>query len=652
MIGMPKMIRRSALILLMVVSFCLNAHADQPIHRPLEAIPFTAVQFNEGFWKSKLEINRAQTVEQNIQACEATGRIDNFAKVGGLMAGDHEGAYYNDSDVYKVLEGASYCLHYQYDPVLDAKVDEIIHKIASAQQEDGYLFTYKTLKSKNGDKPRWSDLTNEHELYCAGHMYEAAVAHYRATGKRTFLDVAIRSADHICTVFGPEARRSVPGHEEIELALIKLYEVTGNKKYYDMACFFLKERGHANGRRLYGSHFQDHKPVTQQADITGHAVRAMYLYSGVADMVAYTGETDYLGAMDRLWESVTARKMYITGGIGVANTGEGFNKDYFLPNAQSYAETCASVGLALWSHRLTLLHGDADYFDVFERVLFNGLMSGVSLDGRKFYYVNLLQSDEGGHERLSWYGCSCCPTNIVRFVPSVGGFMYAADAKGLYVNLYAASDADIDMEQGALTMSQQTRYPWDGQVTLTLNPETPRNFELRLRIPGWARNRPVPSDLYHFTDDMEATLTQPSLKINGKVVRNPRIEKGYFSVAQTWQKGDVIELAFPMPVRRVGANPRVEADLGRVALQRGPIVFCLEAQDNGTDLVNLCLSDEAVLDARYSDDLLGGVVVLKGKAIESMPEGGSKSRDITAIPYYSWNNRTAGKMITWLLRGE
>lgn len=644
------MMRKPALILLAIICFCLNVYADQPIHRPLKAIPFTSVQFKEGFWKSRLEINRTQTVWHNIQKCEETGRIENFAKAGGLKEGEHQGIYFNDSDLYKVLEGAAYCLHNQADPVLDAKVDEIIHKITSAQQDDGYLFSFNTLKLKNDVNQRWRDLKNEHELYCAGHMFEAAVAHYRATGKKTFLEVAIRLADHICSVFGPNGKRAVPGHEEIELALIKLYELTGQKKYFDMACFFLKERGNANGRKLFGSHFQDHKPIAKQEDITGHAVRAMYLYSGVADMVAYTGEKEYLQAMDRLWESVTARKMYITGGIGVQDTGEGFNNDYVLPNAQSYAETCASIGLALWSHRLSLLYGDADYFDVFERVLFNGLLSGVSLDGRKFFYVNLLESDKGKHKRLPWYGCACCPTNIVRFVPSVGGYIYAADNKGLYVNLYAANDADINMEKGRLSLSQETRYPWDGKIKVTINPESAMRFTLRLRIPGWCRNKPVPSNLYHFVNETDDMFTRVSLKINGNTVEKPEIEKGYFCLERKWQKGDVIELILPMPVRRVGAHPNVKADDGRVALQRGPIVFCLEEQDNGTGLGNLHLPDDSVLTAEYREDLLGGVVVLKAKAIEHLGADKYETREITAIPYYSWDNRKVGRMITWLLR--
>ncbi len=643
-------------ILAMAANVVASASADaaggmDARYQKLQSVAFTDVKITDEFWSPRVETNRVKTVWHSIKKCEETGRISNFAKAGGLMEGEFEGIYFNDSDVYKVIEGAAYCLHNQEDPVLDAKLDEIIHKIASAQQDDGYLFTFNTLKLKNDVKQRWRDLQNEHELYCAGHLFEGAVAHYRATGKKTFLNVAARLADHIDSVFGPNGKRGVPGHEEIELALVKLARVTGEERYLKLSQFFLDERGNANGRKLFGPHFQDHKPVREQSEIVGHAVRAMYLYSGVADMAGITGDEGYIKAMDRLWDSVAAHKMYITGGIGVADCGEGFSKDYELPNAKSYAETCASVGMALWSHRLNLLHGDASYFDVFERVLYNGLMSGVSLDGEKFFYVNLLESDKGTHERTAWFGCSCCPSNIVRFVGSVGGYIYAVDDDGVYVNLYVGSTGKVAIGNNTVKLTQETRYPWDGKIKLIVEPGEAKQFAVNLRIPGWSRGAAVPNDLYRFADGIDTSRSAAQLKVNGKTMSELDIHKGYVRLHRKWKKGDVVELDIPMPIRRVAAHAKVEADVGRVALQRGPIVYCLEEADNGDNLRYICLPDEGQLTSEYRGDLLGGVVVVKGKAmVRSGDDGRFISKDISAVPYYSWNNRQTGKMIVWLPR--
>jgi DUF1680 family protein len=631
---------------------------------PIRPVPLTSVSVADGFWSPRLETNRAVTVRYDFQKCERTGRIANFARAGGLEEGDFEGLFgFNDSDVFKVVEGASYALSLQPDPDLERYLDDLAVKIAAAQEDDGYLYTVGTLEEMVDEpaccvsKPRWSDLKSGHELYNVGHFYEAAVAHYQATGKRTLLDVALGNADLLDTVFGPGKNMGVPGHQEIEIGLVKLYRATGEQKYLDLARFFLDQRGNAEGHELYGPYNQDHLPVVEQTEAVGHAVRAGYMYAGMADVGALTGDRDYVGALDRIWENVVGRKLYVTGAIGARRQGEAFGDDYELPNRTAYAETCAAIANALWNHRLFLLHGDAKYLDVLERVIYNGFLSGISLDGQRFFYPNPLASDghetfnQGARGRKGWFDCSCCPTNVVRFLPSIAGYVYAQRDRDLFVNLFVAGSATVDVDGRPVRIQQDTRYPWDGQVTLTLEPERAEELTLHVRVPGWARESPVPSDLYRYVD---ASSEPVVVAVNGEA-QQVNLEKGFATVHRTWRAGDTVELSLPMPVRRVVSHEKVEANTGRVALERGPVVYCAEAVDNGGGVFNLVLPDDAPLEVRRRDDLLGGVTVIGGQALALSPadDGRSvvtKEQDFVAVPYYAWAHRGEGEMAVWLPR--
>jgi len=647
------------MIILGVIFMGLNATdaADSRKDYPVKPVPFTQVHLNDQFWAPRLETNRDVTIPYAFKKCEETGRVNNFAIAGGLMEGEHRGSYpFDDTDVYKILEGASYALMLHPDPELDKYLDGLIVKIAAAQEEDGYLYTSRTNHSKRlmnwfGEK-RWSKLSGSHELYNAGHMYEAAVAHYQATGKRTFLNVAVRNADLIASVFSPDKRRDPPGHQIIEMGLARLYRATGSEKYLELAKFFLDERGHAHGRRLYGEYSQDHKPVIEQSEAVGHAVRASYMYSGIADIAALTGDSDYLKAINRIWENVVSKKLYITGGIGARGAGEAFGRNYELPNMSAYCETCAAIGNVYWNHRLFLLHGDAKYIDVMERTLYNGLISGVSLGGKLFFYPNPLES-HGQHRRSPWFGCACCPGNITRFVASVPGYAYAHRDDVLYVNLFASGNATVRVGKNTVGITQETRYPWDGAVRMTVDPERSAEFAIYVRIPGWARNQPVPSDLYRY---MSKSDEEAVLKVNGKRVALD-LEKGYARVRRTWKMGDEVELNLPMPIRRVLAHEKVEDDRGKVALERGPIAYCAEWPDNKDGhVLNLLLPDDSPLKSDYRKDMLNGVVVIRGKAFgvkrgdDARPLVKTK-QDFVAIPYYAWAHRGRGEMAVWLARG-
>jgi DUF1680 family protein len=609
----------------------------------LMAVPFTDVTVADEFWAPRMETNRKVTVRYDFEKCEQTGRIDNFAKAGGLMEGQFEGIYFNDSDLYKVIEGAAYSLKIHPDPELEKYVDGVIEKIAAAQWDDGYLYTFYSLPQHQPEK-RWTEVREKHELYCAGHFFEAAVAYYQATGKRKILDVAIRLADYIDSVFGPGKRYDVPGHEEIEIGLVKLYGVTGEKRYLSLAKFFLDQRGRANERELYGQYSQDHKPVVEQDAAVGHAVRAGYLYSGMADVAVLTSDADYIKALDRIWLDVVSKKLYITGGIGARGGGESFGEDYELPNATAYCETCAAIANAMWNHRMSLLHGDAKYIDVLERVIYNGFLSGISLSGNKFFYPNPLASD-GKYQRSPWFGCACCPTNIVRFMPSLPGYAYAHQADNVYVNLFIGGGAEIKLPGNTVNIEQRTRYPWDGDVKIQVEPERSGEFAVCVRIPGWAQNRPVPSDLY---DYMDTSAEQVSLKVNGNPVAID-IVKGYVPIRRTWQKGDTIELNLPMPIRRVAANSKVKDDLGRTAIERGPVVYCFEGADNPKGVANLILPPAVKLQSEYHGDLLGGIVTIKGRG--QIRHDGKKvveDIDVVAIPYYAWAHRGKNVMAVWI----
>lgn len=601
----------------------------------LEAVPFTQVKIEDSFWAPRIKTNREKSIPHNFLMCEQTGRIANFTRAGGLEQGKFQGIFFNDSDVYKLLEGACYSLATNPDPVLEKQVDDLIAKIAAAQQEDGYINTYYTLAEPG---KRWTDFPTRHELYCGGHLIEAGVAHYQATGKRTLLDVACRFADHVDSFLGPDKRHAVCGHEEIELALMKLYGVTGEERYRKLAEFFVNERGvERPDRKPYGEYCQDHVPVREQSEVCGHAVRAMYLFSACADVAAFTGDTALSDAMERVWKDLVYRKMYVTGGIGASAKNEGFTVPYDLPNDDAYAETCAAIGIVLWNSRLARLHADARYMDVAERAFYNGFLSGVSLDGEKFFYVNPLAS-VGKHHRESWFGCACCPPNVVRLLASFGSYVYAQKNDALYVNLYVAGSAKVALGETSVTLTQQTRYPWEGDVRIDVSPETSAAFDLCLRIPGWCEGA--------------------SIKVNGQDLGELHTSKGYARVRREWKRGDWVELSMPMDVQRLESHPSVKPNAGRVALQRGPVVYCLEGVDNGGHVRNLALSREAELKAEFRPDLLGGVSVVRGKALSAQSEGWDdtlyrkvrepKTVEFTAVPYCVWDNREPGEMILWL----
>jgi DUF1680 family protein len=632
---------------------------------PVKPVDFTAVKLDDEFWAPRLEINRNVTIPYLFQMDEETGRVDNFRIAAGLKKGKHTGKRYNDSDVFKTMEAAAYSLRVHPDPELRKKLDELVIIVGKAQEPDGYLFTTRTIDPGNpapgAGKERWSNLHVSHELYNVGHMYEAAVAHYETTGERTFFDIAIKNADLLVRTFGPGKRHGFPGHQEIEIGLCKLYRVTRNRQYLDLARFFLDERGRYHGGETYPSdspfviynsevYLQNQKPVLEQAEAVGHAVRATYMCSGMADVAALGGWPEYAEAADRLWKNVTGTKLYITGGIGSAGETEAFGPDYDLPNAQAYAETCASVGNALWNQRMFQLHGEAQYVDVLERIIYNGLLAGVSLCGDRFFYQNPLES-AGGYERSAWFEVACCPANVARFLPTLPGYVYATGKDTIYINLFIAGAARFDVGGHPVELTQETKYPWEGTVRILVNPRPPRRLTINLRIPGWALNRPLPTDLYRFLDKNEQPVR---VWVNRKPV-GFEVENGYVRLNRKWRSNDLIEIILPMPNRRVVADERVREDEGKVALQRGPVVFCAEAVDNGGRVLNLFLPDEAELEYWQRPDLLGGVAILtaKAEAVEMAAEGKIVSRrehDFMAVPYFAWANRGPGEMAVWLPR--
>lgn len=652
------LMRLSPLFILALLANLAAEGSAETKDYPFTPVPFTDVRIGDEFWLPRFETNRMVTVRYDFQKCEETGRIANFARAGGLEEGKFEGIPFNDSDVVKVVEGASYTLAMHPDPDLDKYLDNLIAKIAAAQEDDGYLYTARTLDFTNGmtGPERWTNLASSHEFYNVGHMYEAAVAHFLATGKRTLLEVAVKNADLLVKTFGPEPgqRINVPGHQEIEIGLVKLYRVTGEEKYLRLAKFFIDMRGRADKRKVFGAYCQDHKPLVEQTEVTGHAVRAGYLYSGVADVAALTGDQDYIRAIDRLWEDMVSRQMYLTGSVGVFDHGEGYSEPYHLPNLKAYNETCAAIANALWNHRMFLLHGEAKYIDVLERIIYNGFLSGISLSGDQFFYPNPLACDgrfrfnHGDLVRSPWFGCSCCPVNVVRFIPSIAGYVYAQRGDEVFVNLYVAGSGTVQQKTGKLRLEQQTRYPWDGKVRIVVQPQPAATVALKLRVPGWVQGRPVPSDLYRYASQP----TEPiKLTVNGQPAEL-NLQDGYATLRRQWQPGDVVELDLPMPVHRVLAHENVVDDRGRAAIERGPIVYCVEGADHDGRVLNLVLPDDAQLTPEHRADLLGGVTVLRGQALAaSRSEDGTvqtKPAPVTMIPYYAWCHRGANEMAVWL----
>jgi len=635
--------------------------ADSPLDYPIKPVPFTAVRLDDVFWAPRIEINRTVTIPFAFQQCEKTGRMDNFARAAAALRGEElknkkaPPFPFDDTDPYKVLEGASYALAVKNDAKMQAYLDELIAEIGAAQEPDGYLYTTRTIDPQHphewaGPKRWLKDPELSHELYNAGHLFEAAAAHFQATGRRNLLDIAIKEADLLCDTFGPDKLHIWPGHQIVEMGLVRLYRATGDRRYLDLAKFFLDVRG-PGGDDYHQSRI---KPV-DQTEAVGHAVRAGYMYSGMADIAAMTGDRRYLNAVDAIWENVVGKKLYITGGIGARAEGEAFGRDYELPNLSAYCETCAAIANVYWNQRLFLLHGNAKYIDVMERTLYNGLLSGVSLDGKSFFYPNPLESD-GKHQRSEWFGCACCPGNMTRFLASVPGYVYAQNGDVLYVNLFSAGTAEVKLDNGrTIKMTQETRYPWDGAVKITIEPDKEGEFTVNLRIPGWARGEAVPSDLYKFQGDVKEPV---ALKINGESVPIA-LNKGYVSIKRNWGHDDVVELNLPMTVRRVLADDKVADDKGKAALQRGPLVYCVEWPDvKDGKVLGLMLPDDAEVSPEFRPDLLGGVEVLRGQAISlrwADPEHKGMDREkieFTAIPYYAWANRGPGKMAVWLARTE
>lgn len=626
-----------------------SAPVYQQPDAPIQEVPFTQVHIEDQFWSPRIETNRTVSIPSAFKECEKNGRFDNFALAAGMIQGEHQGDFsFDDTDPYKVIEGASYSLAVKYDPKLDHYLDSVITIIAAAQEPDGYLTTCVTNKCTRlsgwWGSSRWEKI-NSHELYNSGHLYEAAVAHYRATGKRTLLDVAIKNADLVCQVFGPnEGQKHVPsGHPIIEMALAKLYKVTGDEKYLNMAKYFVEETGRGTDGHRLNAYSQDHKPILQQDEIVGHAVRAGYLYSGVADVAALTHDTAYFHALTRLWENLVSKKLFITGGMGSRPQGEGFGPNYELNNHTNYCETCASIANVYWNYRMFLATGEAKYMDVLERALYNGVISGVSLSGDKFFYDNPLES-MGEHERQRWFGCACCPGNVTRFMASVSNYVYATQGNDIYVNLYIQGKSEMKTADNQVQLVQTTGYPWEGKVSIQVKPEKESEFAVRLRIPGWLQSTPVASDLYAYT----TPAGKYTLKVNGSTVK-PAEGDGYATIVRTWKPDDVIELELPMEVRRIKANDQVEDDRGMLAMERGPIVYCLEGIDQPDSVVfNKFIPADTKIDATFDAKLLKGVMVLSGTAKEVAKDGSIKDVPFKAIPYSTWNNRGAGQMEVWV----
>lgn len=606
------------------------------------------VQLTDAFWLPIIKRVQEVTIEYAIQKCKEEGRLDNFLIAGGQMKGEVKGQMpFDDTDVYKIIEGASNTLISEPNPKLEKQLDALIAIIKVGQEKDGYLTTWRTI---NPAKPpctwvpvtegkRWESLQISHELYNSGHMIEAAVVHYKATGKRNFLDIAIKNANLLVQTFGdqPNQVHGVPGHQIVETGLVSLYQITKNKAYLKLAKYYLDNRGNPKNHKLYGAYSQDDIPVIQQKEAVGHAVRAVYMYAGMTDIAAIFNDKNYLNAVNNLWTNMVNKKMYLTGGVGAKHDGEAFGENYELPNLSAYNETCAAIGDVYWNHRLHNLTGKSDYFDVIERSLYNGLISGISLDGKQFFYPNALESDgihknnRGSCTRQSWFDCSCCPTNLIRFIPSIPGLIYSHSKNTLYVNLYASNTAKVTLENTEVVITQQTNYPWNGKIALTLAPKNTASFTLKLRIPGWARNQVLPGDLYHYTNRSTA---KTKVTING-IPFEGKENEGYISIHRKWKKGDAIAIDFPMEVQKVITNEKVVTNKDKMALEYGPIVYAIEEMDNKDNFDAIKINPSETFKVTYSPSFLNGINVIENS-------------NLKAIPYYSWSNRGVGKMKVWI----
>tara|TARA_B100001059_G_scaffold169829_1_gene169715 strand:- start:1238 stop:3202 length:1965 start_codon:yes stop_codon:yes gene_type:complete len=624
-----------------------NENTNDLASYSIEPVEIKNVKLTDEFWLPIVKRVQEKTIEYAIQKCTEEGRFDNFLIAGGQMEGTVKGFMpFDDSDVYKIIEGASNSLISAPNESLEKLLDSLIRIVKVGQEKDGYLTTWRTI---DPEKPpatwvkvnkgvRWESLEMSHELYNAGHMYEAAVVHYKATGKRSFLDIALKNAELMVKTFGVEDNKihTVPGHQIIETGLIKLYEITKKEAYLDLAKYFLDNRGNPEIHESFGPYAQDHIPVIEQDEVVGHAVRAVYMYAGMSDIAVIKNDSLYSNAVNNLWSNMVDKKMYITGGIGAKHEGEAFGENYELPNLTAYNETCASIGSVYWNHRLHKSSADVKYFDVIERTLYNGLISGLSLDGTNFFYPNALESDgvykfnQGACTRKSWFDCSCCPTNIIRFIPSISGLLYSKGYNTVYVNLYASSNASLALENNNVKIIQETKYPLNGKITVTISPEKESEFTVKFRIPGWSRNEVLPSDLYSYSKPLE---NQSSIKINHKEI-SLEPNNGYYSITKKWEKGEKVTLDFPMRVRKVIADEKIEDDKNKMALEYGPIVYAIEEVDNKNnfDDISISFSDKFTV---KQESILGGINTLNNE-------------NLKAIPYYTWSNRGVGKMKVWL----
>ncbi len=647
--------KKIILLVCISVAICAAAYAkaDKSFRGyPINPVPFTSVKVTDSFWGQRLKASREVTIPLAFSKCEESGRYANFIKAAHPSDTIHVGGLsFDDTDVYKTIEGASYILQTYPDKKLENYIDSVLRIVAAAQEPDGYLYTSRTMNPKHphewsGSK-RWEKVEDlSHEFYNLGHMVDGAVAYYQATGKRNFLDIAMKYADCVCAAIGDGENQlvRVPGHQIAEMALARLYLATGDKKYLDQAKFFLDKRGYTSRRDEYS---QAHKPVVEQDEAVGHAVRAVYMYAGMADVAALTGDSAYIKAIDKIWDNIVSKKYYITGGIGAKHEGEAFGKNYELPNMSAYCETCAAIGNVYVNHRLFLLHGDSKYYDVLERTLYNGLISGVSIDGGGFFYPNPLES-HGQHQRQPWFGCACCPSNICRFIPSLPGYVYAVKDRDVYVNLFMSNTADLDVAGKDVVLTQATGYPWNGDVMLTVDKNKVGRFDMKIRIPGWLRGDVVPSDLYRYSDGKRLGY---SIRVNGKPVEG-NLTKGYVSIDRNWKRGDKVEIHFDMEPRTVKAHTNVEADLGRVAFERGPIVYCAEWPDNDFDVLSVLVNQKPEINVVDRLDLLNGVteLVTDAQTLKFDDSGKLVVDDVrlTMIPYYAWCHRGPGNMAVWM----
>ncbi|MBK7099693.1 MAG: glycoside hydrolase family 127 protein [Sphingobacteriales bacterium] len=651
--------------LVLIATSCIFSAAAQMKDYSFKPVSFTSVHLSDNFWLPRIKINHTVTIPASFERCEKTGRVKNF-EMAAAKSGKFCTTYpFDDTDIYKTIEGASFSLSLFPDKKLQTYIDSLIEIVAKAQEPDGYLYTARTIDPLHPHSwagiNRWDkERELSHELYNAGHLYEAAAAHFYATGKMNLLNIALKNADLVCSVFGHDKRHVAPGHEVVEMGLVKLYRITGKKVYLETAQYFIEERGHYKGYDSKSSdpwtnvaYWQDHIPVVDEREALGHAVRAGYLYAAVADIAALTGNEALLNTIDSIWENMVSKKIYVQGGAGAVPSGERYGDNYELPNATAYNETCAAISNVYWNQRMFQLHGDSKYIDVLEKVLYNGLISGVGLDGKSFFYTNAMEVRknhlQGGleQERSGWFDCSCCPTNMTRLLPSVPGYVYALKENDLYVNLFINSKSALSINGKAVGLEQQNNYPWDGGLKFVVKPQKGTlSFALKIRIPGWAGNEAIPLDLYSFQSPVK---DQVIIKVNGEPVPY-NMNKGYATLSRIWKNNDMVEVILPMEVRKVVASEKLKDNIGRVSLQRGPLMYCAEWPDNKGNTANIVLPSSIKFDTEFQPDLLNGVTVLKSQVnavVINNNEVKTVKQPFTAIPYYAWANRGKGEMTIW-----